>query len=118
MEKRKRKKEKRLLGLGLGQQIGVKSGPSWARIGPKQKEMGLGGAMGSGYLQLRFGTLFDVLALIFPKNIGLMQGQFLQKIDLNTFPPIYGTFSRSKPKKYGEFFNQCLLQCLGNPTSV
>ena len=67
--------------------------------------MGLGGAMGgmgNGYLQLRFRTLFDVLALIFPKNIGSMQDQFLQKIDLNTFLPIYGTFSRSKPKKYGE----------------
>ena len=107
------------LGLGLSQQIKVKSGPSWARIGPRLKEMGLGGAMGgmgSGCLQLRFRTLFDVLALFFSTNVGSMQGQFLQKIDLNTFPSIYGTFSRSKPKIYGEFFNQHFLQCLGSPT--
>ena len=75
----------------------VESGPSWVGIGPRLKEMGLGGAtggMGSGCLQLCFQTLFDVLALIFFKNVGSMQGQFLKKIDLNTFPSIYGTFSR------------------------
>ena len=85
------------------------------------KEMGLGGAMGgmgSGCLQLRFRTLFDVLALIFFTNVGLMQGQFLQKIDLNKFPSKYGTFSISKPNKYGEFFNHCFLQCFGSPISV
>ena len=90
------------MGLGLGQKMGVESGPSWVGIGPRLKEMGLGGAMdgmGSGCLQLRFQTLFDVLAFIFSANIGSMQGQFLQKIDLNTFPYIYGTFFISKPKK-------------------
>ena len=93
--------------------------PSWARIGPRLKEMGLGGAMGgmgSDCLQLRFQTLFDVLALIFSKNIGSMQGKFLQKIDLNIFPSIFGTLSRSKPKKYGEFFNQRFLEYVGSPT--
>ena len=58
----------------------MESGPSWVGIGPRLKEMGLGGAMdgmGKGYLQLRFRTLFDVLALIFFKNIGSMQGQFI-----------------------------------------
>ena len=90
----------------------MERGPSWVGIGPRLKEMGLGGAMGemgSGCLQLRFRTLFDVLALIFFTNVGSMQGQFLQKIDLNTFPSIYGTFSRSKPNNYGEFFNQRFL---------
>ena len=79
---------------------------------PRLKEMGLGGAMGgmgSDCLQLLFRTLFDVLALIFSTNVGSMQGQFLKKKDLNTFPSIYGTFSRSKSKKYDEFFNQCFL---------
>ena len=77
----------------------VESGTSWAGIGPRLKEMGLGGAMGgmgSGCLQLRFRTFFDVLTLIFSTNVGSMQGQFLKKIDLNTFPSIYGTFYRSK----------------------
>ena len=58
----------------------VESGPSWAGIGPRLKEMGLGGAMGgmgSGCLQLRFRTLFDILALIFSTNVRSMQGQFL-----------------------------------------
>ena len=56
------------LGLVLGQQMKVESGPSWAGIGLKLKEMGLGGAMGgmgSDCLQFRFQILFDVLALIF-----------------------------------------------------
>ena len=99
----------------------VESGPSWARIGPRLKEMGLGGELGgmdSGCLQLHFRTLFDVLAFIFSVNVGSMQGQFLQKIDLNKFPSIYGIFSISKPKKYGTFFNQHFLQCLGSPTFV
>ena len=104
--KEKKEREKVIsLGLGLGQQMGVENGPSWAGIGPRLKEMGLGDAMGSGCLQLRFRTLFDVLTFIFSTNVGSMQGQFLQKIDLNTFPSIYGTFSRSKEKIYGEFFN-------------
>ena len=34
------------LGFGLGQHIEVESGPIWAEIGPRLKEMGLGGAMG------------------------------------------------------------------------
>ena len=74
------KKEKEwaiALGFGLGQQIQVESGPSQARIGPRLKDMGLGGAMGgmgSVCLQLHFRTLFDVLALIFFTNIGSMQG--------------------------------------------
>ena len=58
----------------------VESGPSWAGIGLRLKEMGLGGAMGemgSGCLQLRFRTLFNVLALIFSTNVGSMQGKFL-----------------------------------------
>ena len=77
-EARKEKKERErgiVLGLGLGQQMKVESGPSWARIGPRLKEMGLGGAMGemgSGCLQLRFRTLFDVLTLIFSKNVRSM----------------------------------------------
>ena len=59
----KTKKEKKergrviVLSLGSGQQMEVESGPSWAGIGPRLKEMGLGGAMGgmgSGCLQLRF----------------------------------------------------------------
>ena len=33
------------LGLGLGQQMEVESGPSWAKIGPRLKEMGLESAM-------------------------------------------------------------------------
>ena len=98
-----------VIGLLLGSTI-------WAKFkldfGPRLKEMGLEGAMGgmgSGCLQLRFQIFFDVLALIFSKNVRFMQGQFLKKIDLNTFPSIYVTFSRSKPKKFGEFFNQRLL---------
>ena len=63
-------------------------------------------------------TPFDVLALISSMNIESMQGQFLQKIYLNIFPFIYGTFSRLKTKKYGEFFNQRLLQCHGSLTFV
>ena len=101
--------------------MGVENGPSWAGIGPRLKEMGLGGAMGrmgNDCLQFRFRILFDVLVLIFFTNVKSMQGQFLQKIDLNTFPSIYDTFSRSKPKKYGELFNQRLLQCPSIPTSV
>ena len=94
------------------------SGPSWAGIGPRLKEMGLVGAMGSGCLQLCFQTLFDVLALIFSTNFSSMQDQFLQKIDLNIFPSIYGTISRSKPKQYGKFFNQHFLQCPNSLTSV
>ena len=111
----KEKKERKwasALGFGLGQKMEVESGTSWARIGPRLNEMGLGGAMGgmgSDCLQLLFRTLFDVLALIFSTNVGSMQGQFLKKKDLNTFPSIYGTFSRSKSKKYDEFFNQCFL---------
>ena len=111
-QEKKEKDRTIVLGLGLGQQMEVESGPSWARIGPMLKEMGLGGAMGRmgrGCLQLCFRTLFDVLAFIFSKNVRSMQGQFLQKIDLNTFPSIYGTFSRSKRKKYDEFLNQHFL---------
>ena len=63
-------------------------------------------------------TPFNILTLIFSKNVGSMQGQFLKKIDLNKFSSIYGTFSRSKPKKDGEFFNQRFLQCPGSPTFV
>ena len=40
-----------------GEQLEQESGPSWAGIGPRLKEMGLGGAMGgmgSGFLKLRF----------------------------------------------------------------
>ena len=80
---RKEKKEREkviALGLSLGQQIGMESEQSWAGIGPRLKEMSLEGAMygmDSGCLQLRFRTLFDVLALIFFKNIGSMQGQFI-----------------------------------------
>ena len=94
------------LGLGLGQKMEVESGPIWAEIRPRLKEMGLAGAMGeigNGHLQFRFRTLFDVLALTFFTNI------FPQKIDLNIFPSIYRTAFRSKPKQYGEFFNQCFL---------
>ena len=46
---KKEKKERKwaiALGFGLGQKIEAESGPSWARIGPRLKEMGLGGAMG------------------------------------------------------------------------
>ena len=46
-----------ILGLSLGQQMEVESGPSWAGIGPRLKEMGLGDAMGgmsSGLLQFCF----------------------------------------------------------------
>ena len=56
LEKKKRKRENGplpwalvwaiALGLVLGQQMKVESGPSWAGIGLKLKEMGLGGAMG------------------------------------------------------------------------
>ena len=56
LEKKKRKRENGplpwalvwaiALGLGLDQQMEVESGPSWARIGPRLKEMGLRGAMG------------------------------------------------------------------------
>ena len=49
LEARKEKKEKEraiALGLGLGQQMGVESGTSWAKIGPRLKEIGLEGAMG------------------------------------------------------------------------
>ena len=49
LEPKKEKKEREraiALGLGLGQQMRVESGPSWAGIGPRLKEMGLGGAMG------------------------------------------------------------------------
>ena len=79
MEIRKEKKKERAiaLGLGLSQKMGVKSGPSWVGIGPRLKEMGLGGAMGgmgSGCLQLCFRTLFNVLAFIFSTNIRSMQG--------------------------------------------
>ena len=94
--------------------IGLQFGPTkgdgkWAKlgwIGLGLKEIGLGsamGRMGSDCLQLRFRTPFDVLAFIFSTNIGSMQSQFLQKIDLNTFPSIYGTFSRSKPKNMVNF---------------
>ena len=93
--------------------IGLLLGPAiWTKFkldfGPRLKEMGLGGTMGemgNGCLQLRFRILFDVLALICFTNVRSMQGYFLQKIDLNTFPSIYVTFSRSKPNKYGEFYN-------------
>ena len=34
------------LGFGLGQKMEEESGPSWAGIRPRLKEMGLGGAMG------------------------------------------------------------------------
>ena len=86
LEKKKRKRENGplpwaiTLGLSLGQKMKVENGPIWARIGPRLKEMGLGGAMGRmgrGCVQLRLRTLFDVLALIFSKNVGSMQGQFL-----------------------------------------
>ena len=96
------------LGFDLGQEKEMESGLSWTGIRSGLKEMGLEGAMGemgSGCLQFCFRTLFNVLAPIFFKNIQSMQGQFLQKIDLNTFPSIYDTFSRSKQNKYGEFFN-------------
>ena len=84
----------------------VESGLSWVEIEPRLKEMGLAGAMGgmgSGSLQVRFQILFDVLALIFSTNIGSMQGQFLQKINLNIFPSIYGILSRSKLKNMVNF---------------
>ena len=100
------------LGLWFGLVNGGGKWPSWAGIGPRLKEMGLEGAMGemgSGCLQFRFRTLFNVLALTFSTNIRSMQSQFLQKIDLNNFPSIYGTFSRSKLKKYVKFFNQRFL---------
>ena len=120
LEKRKEKKEREwtiALGFGLGQKRWV-----WVeRNGLGLKEMGLGGAMGgigSGCLQFRFQTLFNVLTLIFSTNIQSIQGQFLQKIDLNTFPYIYDTFSRSKPKKYGQFFNQHFLEYPSSPTFV
>ena len=57
---KKEKKERKwaiALGFGLDQKMEVESWPSWAKIGPRLKEMGLGGAMGemsSGCLQLRF----------------------------------------------------------------
>ena len=60
LETRTENKEKEwaiALGFGLGQQMEVESGPSWAGIEPKLKEMGLRGAMdemGSGCLQFRF----------------------------------------------------------------
>ena len=79
------------MGFGLGQQMEVESGPSWAEIGPRLKKMRLEGAMGgmgNGCMKFRFRTLFDVLALTFFKNVRSMQGKFLQKIDLNTFPSI------------------------------
>ena len=85
-------------------------------LGERRKQqlgsfMGLGelgrckrGGMGSGCLQLRFRTLFDVLALIFFINIESIQGQFLQKkIDLNTFPSIYGNFLDQSQKNMVNF---------------
>ena len=89
-KKKKRKKENRPLHWAL----------VWAkRDGLGLREMGLRDAMGgigSGCLQFLFRILFNVLAFIFSTNIRSIQGQFLQKIDLNKFPYIYGTFSRSK----------------------
>ena len=114
----------------VGVQVGRAAGASglevrkWAKLGwnwARLKEMGLGGELGgmdSGCLQFRFQTLFNVLALIFSTKVRSMQGQFLKNIDLNIFPSIYGTFFRSKPKKYGEFFNQRFLQCPGSPIFV
>ena len=49
LEIRTEKKEKEwviVLGFGLGQQMEVENGPSRVEIGPRLKEMGLGGAMG------------------------------------------------------------------------
>ena len=48
LEKKEKKERKWAIALSfdLGQKIEVESGPSWARIGPRLKEMGLGGAIG------------------------------------------------------------------------
>ena len=62
-------------------------GPCWPNLGfnsdlnGAQKQVGIGlglkeeglGEMGRGCLQLRFRTLFDILALIFSKNVGSVQ---------------------------------------------
>ena len=86
------------------------------------KKMGLGGAKGRNEQWSPVVLLLNTIRCFGP--------HFFQKCRIdarsistktrlkNTIPSIYGTFSRSKPKKYGEFFNQRFLQCLVSLTFV
>ena len=60
------------LGLNSDLNGAKKKGWNWAGIELGLKEEGLG-EMGKGCLQLRFRTLFDVLALISSTNVGSVQ---------------------------------------------
>ena len=64
--KEKKKRERAIaIGLGLGQQMEMKNGQSWVGIGPKLKEMGLGGVMG-GMRMVVYSFTFEHSSIFWP----------------------------------------------------